>query len=88
MENIRKRCYKILSLIEESPWKEGNYSIVRIKRAIKQIVSEINDEDSLSKVTLNIQSLSRNFVDDTGDYSSIILKELELLSKELKNIVQ
>lgn len=88
MENIRKRCYKILSLIEESPWKEENYSIVRIKRAIKQIVSEINDEDSLSNVTLNIQSLSRNFVDDTGDYSSIILKELELLSKELKNIVQ
>lgn len=88
MENIRKQCYKILALIEESPWKEDNYSIVRIKRAIKKLLDGIDDEDSISKVTINIQSLSRNFVDDTGDYSSNILKELELLSKELKNIVQ
>jgi len=88
MENIRKQCYKILALIEESPWKEDNYSIVRIKRAIKKLLDGIDDEDIISKVTINIQSLSRNFVDDTGDYSSNILKELELLSKELKNIVQ
>lgn len=85
MENIRKKCYKILALIEEIQWKEeGNYSIVRTKRALKQLLNEINDEYSIKKVTINIPSLSRNFVDDTGDYSSIILKELELLSKELK----
>lgn len=85
MENIRKQCYQILDSIEKSQWKEkDSYSIVRIKRAVKQLLDEIDDKDSVKKVTINIPSLSRNFVDDTGDYSSIILKELELLSKELK----
>ena len=86
MEDIKIQCYKILSLLEESQLKEKDYySVVRIKRAIKQLLSEINDDNSKLKNDINIESLSRNFVDDTGDYSNNILVELEKLSSIIKN---
>lgn len=87
MNEVVNQCHEILNLIEESKFKEeNNYSIVRIKNAIKQILNATN-ANNIEKIKINIQSLSRNFVDDTGDYSNVILKELETLSKHIENIV-
>ncbi|EIX1151984.1 hypothetical protein MJT62_000943 [Listeria monocytogenes] len=79
MKNIKDKCYMILSLIEKSNLKEKDYySIVRIKRAIIKLLVEINSNE-IEKMNINFLSLSRSFVDDMGDYSNDILKELENL---------
>ncbi|EAE1994591.1 hypothetical protein BS334_15045, partial [Listeria monocytogenes] len=61
------------------------YSIVRIKRALTKLLDEINSND-IEKMNINFLSLARNFVDDTGDYSNDILKELENLSKDVEKL--
>ncbi|ECJ8346870.1 hemagglutinin, partial [Listeria monocytogenes] len=60
-------------------------SIVRIKRALTKLLDEINSND-IEKMNINFLSLARNFVDDTGDYSNDILKELENLSKDVEKL--
>ncbi|EAF1440886.1 hemagglutinin [Listeria monocytogenes] len=86
MKNIKDKCYLILSLIEKSNLKETDYySIVRIKRALTKLLDEINSND-IEKMNINFLSLARNFVDDTGDYSNDILKELENLSKDVEKL--
>ncbi|EAC5226237.1 hypothetical protein AK884_14495, partial [Listeria monocytogenes] len=57
----------------------------RIKRALTKLLDEINSND-IEKMNINFLSLARNFVDDTGDYSNDILKELENLSKDVEKL--
>ncbi|HAO9036476.1 TPA: hemagglutinin [Listeria monocytogenes] len=86
MKKIKDECYLILSLIEKSNLKETDYySIVCIKRALTKLLDEINSND-IEKMNINFLSLARNFVDDTGDYSNDILKELENLSKDVEKL--
>ncbi|MDT0091876.1 hypothetical protein QJV36_11710 [Listeria marthii] len=86
MKKIKDECYLILSLIEKSNLIEKDYySIVRIKRALTKLLDEINSND-IEKMNINFLSLARNFVDDTGDYSNDILKELENLSKDIEKL--
>ncbi|EAD9199672.1 TPA: hypothetical protein ACSZIK_12670, partial [Listeria monocytogenes] len=56
-----------------------------IKRALTKLLDEINSND-IEKMNINFLSLARNFVDDTGDYSNDILKELENLSKDVEKL--
>ncbi|EAD4772687.1 hypothetical protein BLG63_15155, partial [Listeria monocytogenes] len=54
-------------------------------RALTKLLDEINSND-IEKMNINFLSLARNFVDDTGDYSNDILKELENLSKDVEKL--
>ncbi|MGX7013304.1 hypothetical protein [Vagococcus silagei] len=86
MENIKRQCYKILELIANSQYyEEENYSIQRIKRAINETLEDM-DVNQIKKI--NTVSLTRNFVDDTGDYASDILEELDILEKCIEVINQ
>ncbi|EAV9807094.1 hemagglutinin, partial [Listeria monocytogenes] len=53
--------------------------------ALTKLLDEINSND-IEKMNINFLSLARNFVDDTGDYSNDILKELENLSKDVEKL--
>jgi len=82
MEKIKNDCYNILKLIESIKFKEDYYSIIRIEKAIKKILDDIDNNKTNMKI--DVKSLSRNFVDDTGDYSNTILKELQNLAKDIE----
>lgn len=82
MKNIKNDCYNILKLIEAIEFKEDYYSIIRIENAIKKILDNINN--NIKNMDIDVKSLLRNFVDDTGDYSNIILKELQNLAKDIE----
>ncbi|CAM2363054.1 hypothetical protein LISE100100_10395 [Listeria seeligeri] len=86
MDNLKKQCYKMLDLLEKSILREeSNYSIKRIKHMVNQLLNEINNGEIIHK-NIDFQSLARNYVDDTGDYSSTILIELEKLAKYIDEI--
>jgi len=82
MEKIKNDCFNILKLIGSSQFEQEYYSIIRIEKAIKKVLNNIKN-DNIKNLDIDIKSLSRNFVDDTGDYSNAILKELQNLDKDI-----
>lgn len=87
MNSLEDQCYKILNLIEKNQLKEEqNYSIKRIKNTVIHLLNESNN--GVVQNNINFQSLVRNYVDDTGDYSNIILIELNTLAECLDDIVE
>ncbi|MEG0564353.1 hypothetical protein [Anaerorhabdus sp.] len=81
MEKLKQHCDKVLQVINNTYHSQLNYSgiIKTIYDSINNVVSSETDCDNLNYV--DWESLIRAFADDTMDYSSPIILELEAIKK-------
>lgn len=80
MNKIDKQCDNILKQLENFP--DSYYSIKRIKQKILEV--KVNNLANTTVPPLNLKDYIRHFVDETGDYDSDIIRELERLNQLLE----
>ena len=87
MEKLIFHCKKILNILDEQYFNEKNYS--GVVKKIYKIISEIlkcAENNVIYDGDIDFSSLTRSFVDETTEYLSPILFELETVGKILNNL--
>ncbi|MGG0240028.1 hypothetical protein [Bacillus rhizoplanae] len=87
IDELLKHCKNVISLLEQNYSRQINYNgiIKEVYIKFSEMIEKIQNKE-ISSINIDFFSIIRQFVDDTTEYNSPVIREIEETSRILDKI--